>query len=329
MPTLSLTSGKSWSPTCAAHFLSQLKYKYVVSFTDVYSRFSAFYFLKAKSNCEAALESLVAFYRQYGYLIKELRSDAGGEFGGGNERSNVEGDAEGANDEGFVFTRLCKANGIAHVVTSARKPQLHGRAENRNRVVFRIANSLLYASRISHMLWASAVSHANYLYLKNRSPNRHLGGITSYELFYHKRLRVSELRVWGCDAWELLPAGQVPGQANRRRLIYVGHAADRMGWRCFDPITFKLVIRYELIFDEHSAKKRICALREFDRRQTLASQAKLDELPLEADDFDASDVATSEALDSERRLYPIPFPPPDLMTTSGGVSRLEHSHART
>ena len=110
-----------------------------------------------------------------------------------------------------------------------------------------------------------------------------------------------------------LPAGQVPGQANRRRLIYVGHAADRIGWRCFDPITFKFVIRYE-----HSAKKRISALREFDRRRTLARQGKLGELPLEADDFDASDVATSEALDPERRLYPIPLPPPGLMTTSGG-----------
>ena len=65
----------------------------------------------------------------------------------------------------------------------------------------------------------------------------------------------------------------------------MGHAADRIGWRCFDPITFKFIIRYELIFDEHSAKKCICALREFDRRRTLARQGKLDELPQEADDL--------------------------------------------
>jgi len=44
-------------------------------------------------------------------------------------------------------------------------------------------------------------------------------------------------------------------------------------------------------------------------------------LPLDADDFDASDVATSEALDTERRLYPIPLPPPDLMTTSEGIEQ--------
>ena len=243
-------------------------YKYVVSFTDVYSRFSCCYFLKAKSDCEEALKSFIAFYRQHGYVVKELRSDAGGEFGGGNERAHVEADADGANDEGFVFSRVCKEHGIAHVATPARKPELHGLAENWNRVVIRIANSLLYSARISHILWAAAVGHANYL--KNRSPNRHLGGLTSYELFYHKRPRVSDLRIWGCDAWELLPAGQVLGQANRKRLIYVGHAPDRIGWRCFDPVDMKFNIRFELIFNELSAKKRICALREFDRRRTSA-----------------------------------------------------------
>ena len=183
-------------------------YRYVVSFTDAYSRFSCCYFLKAKSDCEEALKSFIAFYRQHGYVVKELRSDAGGEFGGGNERVHVESDADGASDVGFVFTRVCKEHGIAHVVTPARKPELHGLAENWNRVVIRIANSLLYAARISHILWAAAVGHANYL--KNRSPNRHLGGLTSYELFYHKRPRVSDLRIWGCNAWELLPPGSWP-----------------------------------------------------------------------------------------------------------------------
>jgi len=147
--------------------------------------------------------------------MESLRLLGAGEFSGGNERSNVENNAEGASDEGFVFTHICKANGIAYVVTPARKLQLHGLAEKLSNVVFRIANSLLYTPRISHVLWASAVAHANYH--KHRSPNRHLGGITSYELFYHKRPQVSKLRVWGCDVWELLPAGQVPGQANRRR----------------------------------------------------------------------------------------------------------------
>ena len=292
-------------------------WRYVVSYTDVYSRFSCCYFLKNKSDVEATLDSLIEFYRREGFIIRELVSDAGGEYGGGHERLNVESDFDATNDEGFVFSRTCKANGIVHTVTPARKPQLHGMAESWNRHVMRIANSLLYASRVSHLLWASAVAHANYL--KNRLPHTEaLGRYTSYELFYKKRPRISDLRVWGCDAYELLPAGQVPGQANRRRVIYVGHSPDRLGWRVFDPITFKFSICFELQFDEESAKKRICALREFDARRTLAKQGSLDELPLLGDDFNLDDLETTAAMDSERRLYPIPLPPPDR-AGSGGV----------
>ena len=266
---------------------------------------------------------MIAFYKREGFLIRELVTDAGGEYGGGNERRVLESDYDATDDEGFVFSRTCKANGFVHTVTPARKPQLHGIAENWNRQVFRIANSLLYAARISHVLWASAVAHANYL--KNRLPNeRTLGKYTSYELFFKRRPRIGDLRVWGCDAYQLLPAGQVPGQQNRRRVIYVGHTPDRLGWRVFDPISWKFQVCHELLFDEESAKKRICALREFDSRRKLAKEGRLDELPLQADDFNTADIETTAALDSERRLYPIPLPPPDHAEGGGAVSNRAH-----
>jgi len=303
-------------------------WRYVVSYTDAYSRFSCCYFLKNKSDVEATLDSLIEFYRREGFIIRELVSDAGGEYGGGNERLSVESDFDATDDEGFVFSRTCKANGIKHTVTPARKPQLHGLAESWNRHVMRMVNSLLYASRISQVLWASAVAHANYL--KNRLPHPEaLGRYTSCELFFKKRPRISDLRVWGCDAYELLPAGQVPGQANRRRVIYVGHSPDRLGWRVFDPITFKFSISFELLFDEESAKKRICALREFDARRTLARQGRLDEFPLLGDDFNLDDLETAAALDSERRLYPIPLPPPDRIGSGGVKGDQEHARAAT
>jgi hypothetical protein len=204
-------------------------WRYVVSYTDYYSRFTCCYFVKQKSDVEATLEALIAFYKREGFLIRELVTDAGGEYGGGHERLVLESDFDATNDEGFVFSRTCKANGIVHTVTPARKPQLHGIAENWNRQVFRIANSLLYAARISPILWASAVAHANFL--KNRLPNeRVLGKYTSYELFFKRRPRIGDLRVWGCDAYQLLPAGQVPGQQNRRRLILFTLGTRLTGW---------------------------------------------------------------------------------------------------
>jgi transposase InsO family protein len=89
-----------------------------------------------------------------------------------------------------VFTRVCEENGIIHHVTPPRRPELHGLAENFNRVVFRMANSFLYNSRISHLLWAAAVGHANAV--RNRLPVRGLGEFTPYELFFKKRPRLHE-----------------------------------------------------------------------------------------------------------------------------------------
>jgi hypothetical protein len=47
-------------------------YRYVISFTDVYSRFSACYFLRRKSDAEQALKSFVAFFKKEEFVA--LRS---------------------------------------------------------------------------------------------------------------------------------------------------------------------------------------------------------------------------------------------------------------
>ena len=96
----------------------------------------------------------------------------------------------------------------------------------------------------------------------------------------------------------------------------------------FDPVAWKFAVCHELLFDEESAKKRICALREFDARRKLAKEGRLDELPLVANDFDTSDVETTAALDSERRLYPIPLSPSDSAEGGGAVSERAVEDAR-
>ena len=59
----------------------------------------------------------------------------------------------------------------------------------------------------------------------------------------------------------------------RKRLIYVGETADRVGFRCFDPITYKFSTEFELIFEEHSARKRINSLLEYDARRDFVKGA--------------------------------------------------------
>jgi hypothetical protein len=135
----------------------------------------------------------------------------------------------------------------------------------------KMANAMLFSARLSHLLWPAAVAHANML--RNRLPVRGLAQYTPYELFYGKRLRVDSLRVFGCDAFKLLPRyPKIPGQMARKRLIYVGETGDRMSFRCFDPLTHKFSTEFELIFDEKSSRERINALKSYEARRDLAAK---------------------------------------------------------
>ena len=288
-------------------------YRYVISFTDSYSRFSACYCLSKKSDSEQALESFIRFYRKEGFLIKCLRSDQGGEFGGHNERQSDEGGTV-TRSKIPVFDRLCQLNDIKHELTPANRPELHGLAERWNKTVITMANAMLFSARLSHVLWSSAVAHANML--RNRLPLRGLGDYTPYTIFYHKRPRVDQLKVFGCDCYKLLPTyPKIPGQMSRKRLIFVGFTPDRLGFRCFDPIDFKFTTEWELEFDEASTQKRVNALREYDERRKLNEKGQLDELPLIQD---ADVQLLNEAYDNERRLFASPPSTQNVNNSSQG-----------
>jgi len=215
-----------------------------------------------------------------------------------------------------VFSRVCQLHDIKHELTPAYRPELHGLAERWNKTVVRMANAMLFSARLSHVLWPQAVAHANML--RNRLPLRGLGQYTPYTIFYKRRPRVDQLRVFGCDCYKLLPRyPKIPGQMSRKRLIFVGFTPDRMGWRCFDPIDFKFTTEWELIFDELSAEKRKDALREYDARRKLHSDGNLDQVPVVINELESFENGT---YDLERKLY---VTPGDASTTGDAGSRGE------
>ena len=289
-------------------------YTYVISFTDAYSRFSCCYFLKTKDEAPSALRSVIDYFKREGFVIKKLRTDQGGEFLGGREKDEAQFKRDAALEK--AFAKICGEHGIVHELTPAHRPEIHGLAERWNKTVMRMANSMLFAARLSHILWPAAVAHANAI--RNRLPVRGLGRYTPYELFFKQRPRLGDFKVFGCDAYKLLPTyPKVPGQMARKRLIFVGFTPDRLGYRCFDPIEFRFTTEFELVFDEQSAKKRINALREYDIRRELQRRGQLHDLPLEGNDFDPNDTSGAAAQDSERRIFHQSSLRPDSGTEGG------------
>lgn len=118
-------------------------YKYMQSFTDVYTGTVSTYFLKAKSDTIQATEKYLADVAPYG-TVKCIRSDNGTEF------TNRE------------FQSLLRKNKIRHETSCPYSPQQNGIAEREGRTLFEMARCMLIDSDLPKSLWHYAVQEAAY-----------------------------------------------------------------------------------------------------------------------------------------------------------------------
>ena len=63
-------------------------HRYAVSYIDEFSRHSVVYFLKKKSEVPDTIHAVVRYYKLMGIIIKKIRSDRGGQYGGHLEREH-------------------------------------------------------------------------------------------------------------------------------------------------------------------------------------------------------------------------------------------------
>lgn len=260
-------------------------HRYAVSYIDEFSRYSVVYFLKAKSEVPNTLHAVVRYFKSLGIIIQKIRTDQGGEFGGHHQRDTPSGGlgkhTPGTSEESnhTAYAKVCAQYEIVHEPYPAYTPQLNGVAERWNRTVMTMANSMMYNARAHPTLWTFAAAHANHL--RNRLPTSIRSGHTPYELFHNRRPRYDNLRIWGSYCYKLLPVRtKIPGLPVRKQLIYVGEAADSIGFRCFNPNTHELTTEYELLFDEDEVSRRHETLHAYDNRRELAASGDYDQIPL-------------------------------------------------
>jgi hypothetical protein len=206
--------------------------RYFLTFIDDFSRKTWVYFLKRKSevlNCFKDFKAIVE--KQSGYKIITVRSDQVGEYT--------------AND----FEVFCTQQGIRHQTTPAYTPQLNGVAERKNRTILDMTRSLLKAKKLPKQYWAEAVSYA--VYLLNRCPTRSLQAITPEEAWSGHKLSVTHLRVFGCVAYaKISDARRTKLDDKSEKCIFVGYGDRRMGYKLYNPITKKVIMSRDVIFEE-------------------------------------------------------------------------------
>ena len=254
-------------------------YRYVVNFVDHHSRLGICYFMRHKSEVSACFKRFCDELAHYGFRVEHLQSDRGSEY------FSQEGELMADKDRSLgELDRFCAAQTpkILHTVTPVGSKEKI--AEVWFRDMFESADALLFEARLSPAFWCNAVSYSQHCY--NRVPNSHTGPSTPYQMLTGKRARWDKLRVWGCDAYHLIPndpLAKVPGIVKGRKVIFVGFTPGCNGYRVFDPESRKYSTVDNVYFYE-SFKHRIDALRHHDKRRALMKNGK--NQPIQIDDWD-------------------------------------------
>ena len=115
-----------------------------------------------------------------GKRIKFLRSDRGGEY------------------LSLEFTDHLKNCGIIPQLTPPGTPQWNGVSERKNRTLLDMVRSMISQTDILLSFWGYALETAASIL--NRVPSKSFEK-TPYEIWTEKRLGLSFLKVWGCEAY--------------------------------------------------------------------------------------------------------------------------------
>ncbi|KAI1828889.1 hypothetical protein DTO027I6_10038 [Penicillium roqueforti] len=208
--------------------------RYVITFTDDYSRGSWAYAMRWKHEALRKFRQFEAWvHRQFGAQIKRFLTDNGREYLP-------------------VGTHL-ESQGVEFVTSPPYCKGQNGLAERTNRTIRERINTLLSDANLPPSWWTELVD--TVVYLKLRAPASILRKKTPFEILHGKPPQLSHLRRIGSRAWVLIP------KEHRAKLGPRSSECRLLGY-C-EPNQYKL---YEI----HSGKTVFSRDVEFDVRTPVA-----------------------------------------------------------
>ena len=253
--------------------------RYVLTFIDDATRYAKIYVIRHKSDAVAKFIEYKAFSEwQTGKALKILRTDCGREF---------------VNE---AMADHLTRNGILHETTVPYNPEQNGVAERFNRSLFESIRSLLHSAAtattsrpaIPDTLWIELAVTATYL--RNRLPSKaNVGNKTPYEGWHGHKPLIGNLRVIWADAYAHIPKPNCRNKLEPRatKLKLIGYHDEKKAYRLWDPITQRVSVSRDVVFDESVA---------MGMPQTLGiATDEEDEYPI--------DAIIDEKIDQNGKLY--------------------------
>jgi hypothetical protein len=166
-----------------------------------------------------------------GHKLSMLRTDRGDEF------------------TSKQFTEYCEQEGVQWQLTAPYSLQQNGVVECRNAMVVGAARSMLKQKGLLDWFWGEAVITA--VYLLNRVPCKAVDSKTPFEVWHGKQPAVHHLKTFGCIVYVRNTKPHLKKLDDRgRKMIFVGYERGTKAYRAYDPVTEKVTITRDVVFDE-------------------------------------------------------------------------------
>ncbi|KAG8497176.1 hypothetical protein CXB51_008417 [Gossypium anomalum] len=157
---------------------------------------------------------------QLGKTIKTLRSDRGGEY------------------LSLEFDDLLKECGIVSQLTPPGTPQWNGVSERRNQTLLNMVQSMMSHADLPTSFWGHALETT--IFTLNRVPSKSVQKM-SYEMWIGKRLIMSFMKIWGCEAYVKCQTS-TKLEPKSKRCIFVGYLKETKGYYFFNPTENKVFV---------------------------------------------------------------------------------------
>ncbi|KAI5728895.1 hypothetical protein M8J77_025006 [Diaphorina citri] len=206
--------------------------RYVLTFIDDYTHFTAAYPIEKKSDAFHYFKIYEAMATaHFQSKITRFRCDRGGEY------------------VSAALKSYFQEKGIQIEYTIAYTPEQNGVAERMNRSIVEKARCMLLSSGLSKVLWSEAVKAA--VYIINRSPTSALSNSVPATLWFGNKANISKIKVFGSPAYLHTPKQLSTGKFNSktRKLYLVGYCNN--GYRLWCPINEEIIEGRDVIFDEN------------------------------------------------------------------------------
>jgi hypothetical protein len=218
---------------CEFPILSRSHAKWMITFIDDASGFSALHFLCSKADAVTALQDLITWAEaQTGYCLRSIHSDRGGEYINQSLRT-------------FLSSR-----GIEHQTSVPRTPQQNGRAECFNRTILEKSEAMRQHACLPPSFWQDAVETSLHIY--NRQPMRRFEWSTPIFKWNGEKPDISYFKVFGSQAYVFVPKEERQHKlsAKAEEAVFIGYEKGTKGYKFWSPKHRRVIVSSTATFDE-------------------------------------------------------------------------------